>query len=636
MSYANALSNSVSLPNKEKSNCAFNGVSYLKKRTTTISVKDALSRIEALALESKTENLNGYLEDLCINTELLNETPETLAKIFFKDMPTTGTRLMNGIVETPSYIADKIVLMAAEAFLGCTIDEVETSELTKLSWYDPCVGAGAFPLSILNLYNRHFMALISLSELPTITFSDISPSAVFLTLCSLRLLLRETPVSLEDYIASGKLSYFVADTLTKCGEGDDLLSPPSACYSIVVGNPPYVRANRLSADYKKYLKFNFPNSFYGSADLFTYFIAGGICSLGNGGVLAFISPASFLRTKNGTAVRAFIQDRAALIALIDFDETGVFNDADVHAAIYVLKKNYAQPASIQYAHIKSLDDLNRFQDGTFSLKSAAVDLDNGNGWAFHKSSHSLSRFNDTYNNCRPLIDFGITVYSGIRSGFAKAFILEEEQVEKFSVRVRNEWIKPIALAADIRRWQGMKAKRYMIFIPRETAHLPEEIETYLRPYQEILSSRPEVKSISDWYKLRSCSYYEKMLMRKIVFPDLSAHQRFSMCEAGVLVADGAYFLNSDNIVLLGILNSNTAKEYFTHRCASVGNLNGKGRFRFKKGFLQEFPLPSSFESGGRLYQEIESVMEKILLDGEEAEEISVLDNLVADLYGAGK
>lgn len=123
-----------------------------------------------------------------------------------------------------------------------------------------------------------------------------------------------------------------------------------------------------------------------------------------------------------------------------------------------------------------------------------------------------------------------------------------------------------------------------------------------------------------------------MERQKIAFPDLSAHQRFSLVEQGVYVPDGAYFIDTDNLVLLGILNSSLAKQYFIHRCSSVGNLKSKGRFRFKKEFVKDFPLPRHCLSDGNIQGKIFNLVSLIVKNGETEDMNKELNELVNRVY----
>lgn len=598
-----------------------------------INIARALALLCPNAASAAPISAEEVIKSLGSSVCLEEATPGDFARLFFDDANIQRNRLSNGVVETPAHIASSMVQLAAEAYFTKPVAQIEQQSFSSVHWFDPCVGGGAFPVAILKLYISLFGVPSNVEDLPKISISDIAPEGVFLSLCGIRSALKSSIVTIDEYLASGRLNYIIGDTLDKYGESDCLLFKFER-YDIVIANPPYVRSTRLSDSYRKFLKNRFPSSYYGSADLYMYFIASGICSLKESGVLTFISPASFLRTKSGSSIRAFIKKTCALTHLIDLDETRIFDDAAVHSAIYVLRSGQVQPKSICYSHIDSSEQLDALCKGQEGLGSAVAELPANHGWAFHKCSSSYSRFKALFKNCKPLSFYDINVYSGVRPGFSKAFIVDEKVVERFSKEIRNEWIKPIVLPANLERWIGQKKLHYLIFTPRGCGNPPEEIMQLLYKYHERLSNRAEVRDPDDWYKLRPCAYYDKMFKQKIAFPDLSAKQRFSLCEPGVLVPDGAYFIDTDDLVLLGVLNSEIAKKYFVNICSSVGSLSSKGRFRFKKTFVKDFPIPVSFFENEGLRCRIQRLVSEFLNYGETLEGLDKLNKLVSELYGA--
>jgi len=392
-----------------------------------------------------------------------------------------------------------------------------------------------------------------------------------------------------------------------------------------------VRSSRLDICYKKKLASLFPSSFNGSADLYTYFVASGISNLARNGVLTYISPATFVRAKSGQTLRRFIAQNSAVDTYIDLDETKVFKDADLHAAIYTLVNCPEQPSTVRYLHIENSHDLYRMCLGEIPTTSVAFEQPIEHGWAFHTSKFSLRAFSEIFDGCKNLGELGVTVYSGIRPGYAKAYIVDRYIYDQFAPNINSRWFKPTILPANIKRWSGAKKVHYMLIIPSGTHHIDDQILQYLLPYKEKLSARTEAKNKDEWFTLRPCSYYKKMEMRKIAFPDLSAQQRFSILEEGVYVPDGAYFIDTDNLVLLGILNSSIAREYFINRCSSVGNLSSKGRFRFKKSFVQGFPVPQFFNKNGPIQEGINQLVQKMIDDGESDKDRLQLDQLVSRL-----
>lgn len=554
--------------------------------------------------------------------------PESESVHFFAHESTVASRASNGVVETPRSMAAYMVRLAYSRW------QAEKANIPNdqcaIHWFDPCGGAGIFPVEILRFY-RDTLGINNPASLPRITISEISEIGLAVSFINITHTLQASGISPSDYLKTGKLKLILGDTLDRFRENNDFFSEKSK-FNIVIGNPPYVRASRLTASYKNKLKQTFPGLYCGSADLYTYFIAAGISSLDDLGILAYISPAAFVRAKSGLPLRDWLLKNASLDAFIDLDETKVFEDADLHAAVYAFRRRGASKENVLYRHIKNEKELVSLVGGELELSTVSVDAPSGAGWAFHTSKTSLDEYSKVFSGCMKMQDLGIQVYSGIRPGYSAAFILDVEQYEGFDVKIRDKWIKPLILPSNINKWSGRKSINYMIVIPAGSKSVDHEIISFLTPHKDALARRAEVKDIDQWYALRSCSYYNQMERRKIAFPDLSAHQRFSLVEQGVYVPDGAYFLNSDSLVLLGILNSSLAKQYFVHRCSSVGNLKSKGRFRFKKEFVKDFPLPPHCLLDGNTQTKIANLVSLIVENGETEDMNKELNELVSRLY----
>lgn len=565
-----------------------------------------------------------------VNSALLeNHSLKSLAAIFFESELWSGNRLNNGVVETPEDTADLMVELALNAFKHEHSKNPE--KIRTYTWFDPCVGAGVFPVAIIKKYAEFFGAS-AVEDLPIISCNDLSASAVFLTLCAIKMKVQELGIDFNNYAESGRLHFECGDALVKYRESRNLLDEQPT-YDVVIGNPPYVRSTRLTASYRNFLKESFPESFYGSSDLYGYFIASGLSCLKQNGVLAFISPAGFLRSASFRNLRNFIIRNAALKSLVDLGETRIFNNASVHAAIYAFIKGVPQKATIRYSEINSAAELAKLYLDPLAMPEVIGDIAWGRGWSFHSETQDFDKLKRIINNSKPLSEFGIKVYSGIRTGYAAAFYLEEPELNKFSALAREGWIKPITLPSNILRWKGAKKDHHLIFIPHNSECPPSEILAHLESYRSLLEKRNEVVTSQEWYKLRSCSYYAAMQKQKIIFPDLSSKQRFSLSSPNTLVADGAYFIDSDDIVLLGILNSEFANLYFSNQCSSVGNLKARGRFRFKKTFIKDFPLPKGYLVAFSARSKIENAVNTILSDGETLENKKILDQAVEDFYG---
>lgn len=598
-----------------------------------LAVSEAIKHLNQRPSIEGHVNNDNFLFDLYRKTEIGAETSESVSKCFFSHAAATGEKLTNGVIETPAYIADFIVQMAVETYQSNSLADLSHNQIVNLEWHDPCVGAGVFPLAILRLYRKVLGTPFSnVNQLPIIDFNDISEIGVFLTLCAIESHLRVTGITVQDYLVSKRLSFSVFDELQNRGETLDILTGALKSFHIVVGNPPYVRSTRIGEDSRLRLRKLFPSTYYGNADLYTYFIASGISSLRKDGVLAFISPASFLRSRSGLQIRRYITKTSSLCRFVDLDETPVFADASVHSAIYVLKKGATTDSQILYALATNESDLEKLRNGTFALISANAILSDVHGWSFHRTVAQHRRFDRLFSKCAPLSRFDIRVYSGIRPGVTKAFVLSADEVKSFPAHLKKEWLRQLVLPANILRWRGAKDIHYLVFTPFGCETPPVDLLNHLIKFKDLLINRPETHSPEDWYKLRTCSYYDRMNNKKIAFPDISASQRFSLIDPGVLVLDGSYFIDSDDLALLGILNSKLAKEYFMNRCSSVGSLKSKGRFRFKKTYLQDFPLPEWFSEISPLKKQLIDTVQLIITSGESERRTEALNKLVSQFY----
>ncbi len=130
-------------------------------------------------------------------------------------------------------------------------------------------------------------------------------------------------------------------------------------FSVVIGNPPYVRPHKLSAELKRALWARF-DTFEKKADLYVCFIERAVKMLQQGGQLAFIVSNGILRLDSFEQIRAFLLSETNLGKIIDFDKD-VFESATVKTCILILEH--------------TLKDRNRVYVGSASAAEQIASLD---------------------------------------------------------------------------------------------------------------------------------------------------------------------------------------------------------------------------------------------------------------------
>ena len=371
--------------------------------TTALSEFGNFEKIEPKKLANK-----GFEELLEIVKEfdIRKTSTESIHSSFFEWCNQENLNLTMGAVKTPKTIA-RFIIDNVCSRLSRNIDNVD--------WLDPCAGSGVFIEEILTKYLARLEDdQIKVEDLPKITALDISSVGIFHCLLVIKKTLEGYAITLPEYLSSGRLNICIDNTLSVYKERVDLIDTFHRTFDAVIGNPPYVRATRLSAITKKELRQSFPSSFAGNADLYFYFISSGILSLKENGVLSFITPANFLRASSAENLRTFLLHQATLKKLIDLDEMPVFDNADIHTLIFELQKSHLPSESVDYLHIRDTNVLPNID----KLKHEFVRLPPQNfrpsGWI--TSSNVRLEANSKLHSLK---DAGFEILSGVRPSYKR-------------------------------------------------------------------------------------------------------------------------------------------------------------------------------------------------------------------------
>ena len=109
-------------------------------------------------------------------------------------------------------------------------------------------------------------------------------------------------------------------------------------FDIIIGNPPYVRAENMARDDRDYFMSGEFETAYGRFDVFILFVERAIKLLKEGGRLGFILPYAGFTQNYGLLLRKYILDNCVLETIVDLSEYKVFADASVATCIFVLRK----------------------------------------------------------------------------------------------------------------------------------------------------------------------------------------------------------------------------------------------------------------------------------------------------------
>lgn len=178
-------------------------------------------------------------------------------------------------------------------------------------------------------------------------------------------------------LAQGALEIFLADLSMACGRPipslvrarDTLEEPPQAIFDLVIGNPPYGRITLTAEQRQRYSR-----SLYGHANLYGVFTDIALRWAKPGGLIAYLTPTSFLAGQYYAALRGLLAKEAPPVA-IDFVHArrGVFEDVLQETLLAVYRKGESRRrAQIHYLHVTNEREARVTRNGTIGLPAVAT------------------------------------------------------------------------------------------------------------------------------------------------------------------------------------------------------------------------------------------------------------------------
>jgi hypothetical protein len=384
-------------------------------------------------------------------------------------------------------------------------------------------------------------------------------------------------------------------------------------FDAMIGNPPYVRQEQL-APLKPYFAANFAEVYHGTADLFVYFFAQGLCQLRAGGRLAYISSNSWFRAAYAKGLRAYLRTHMTIETLVDIGDNHIFEDAaDVYPAIPVVQKTPPAPDhTAQVAIFTRGEGVKQFAEQVAAkLMPVAIHDQLDAGWQLGDDA-GRRVFTKLMAAGRPLGEVvDGQLYCGIKTALTEAFVIRQATYDKLvrSDPTNAAILKPILRGEDLRPWYQENEGRWLIFLPSGWTSLTfgdglsEErawelllarypaLADHLHHYTDAGRQRQDQGKY--WWELRSCDYYEAFEGTKIFWPDIAKFPRFSWDDSGWFVSDKGFIAVTQDPFVLGVLQSRLTWLCVSQLCVPLGERAGSMRYQQKIQFISRLPIPDA-------------------------------------------
>lgn len=417
---------------------------------------------------------------------------------------------------------------------------------------------------------------------------------------------------------------------------DFLLAPLEPGFDFVVGNPPYVRQERIPAALLREYRRRF-STLYDRADLYVPFFERSLDLLAAEGILGFICANRWLKNRYGGPLREKISRGFWLKYFLDTEGVAAF-DADVMAypAITVIQKlGQSPPPSLvsNLVHAGALDD-----NSLDELVSALLSND--------RLSPLVHRIELTNTGSEPLLlddlarlalvqrieaDFpaleqvGCKVGIGVATGCDQVYI---GPMDELPVEVERKL--PLVMARDLVKGVIQWGGKGMVNPFDESGRLVElhhypRLRLYLDRHRDAIQRRNVARrNPHGWFRTIDRIQPGLQGTPKLLVPDIKGESVVVLDEGRFYPHHNLYYIVSDawNLrALQTVLRSSVTLVTVAAYCTRISG----GFLRFQAQYLRRIRIP--------VWQEISSAMREQLVASSSSHSQEEIDAPVFALYG---
>ena len=333
-----------------------------------------------------------------------------------------------------------------------------------------------------------------------------------------------------------------------------------AGFSLVIGNPPWVRLHRIPSERRAAFRRDFTvarlaawdagagvagatRGFAGQVDLAALFIERAIRLTAPAGTIALLVPAKLWRSLSGGGVRGFLATETTLRRVEDFSESAALFDAAVYPSLVVAARRTAPDTACAdvVVHRRGRES---FQ-WRMPLTSVAFDDSPGAPWLLlppdARAAFSLLREAGQPLAASPL---GRPLL-GVKCGCNDAFVVHMRQRDVAECVVRASDGRTIAVDANVVRplLRGERLRRWHIEPTDEAilwthdaldaplATLSPALARWFRPWRSTLVRRADARRTARWWSLFRIEGARTDLPR-VVWGDVGREPRAAVLPAG--------------------------------------------------------------------------------------------------------
>lgn len=219
---------------------------------------------------------------------------------------------------------------------------------------------------------------------------------------------------------------------------DFLEYPESQLYSAIIGNPPYVKKNLLTAkqiELSKEIHLNEKLTEASVKNIWATFLIKSNTLLKKDGILAFVLPSELLQVKFAEEIREYLKDEFERIEIFTFNEL-MFDCKGQDTIVLFAYKKHTEKGEF-FTNIEFKEEL---ENNSYNLKNNNLLVNSNVKWTHHfLTSDELTFIKNLKKRLKTVNDYSESK-PGIVTGANKYFIINKETENKYNL---SQYTKPI-------------------------------------------------------------------------------------------------------------------------------------------------------------------------------------------------